>query len=346
MKKSKMKSPVKALKEKYTREVHMEFLSRFQADSHDTSKLESTESLVFEYRRCARPHILKVASKRQRSMDSILAEVEWVNFLAANGVGACRAVTSAAGNHVETIGKGADEMLAVSFEKAPGGFADENMDIAELAPMMGRTLGKIHRVSRNFSFSRPEYGTIGWFDCFTPAELESFLAPGDAHILDMYFALRENIDNLPKDKDSYGLIHGDFHPDNFYLHKRKIWLFDFECFEYAHFIYDISITTYYCRQHAKGLEGRDALAAFLSPFLSGYLRENKLDRKWLAYIPEFLKLHKIILYIDVYRTLGVEGVKARYNNFASTARKHILSGTASIGGGLVVNDFNPHEIAP
>lgn len=40
--------------------------------------------------------------------------------------------------------------------------------------------------------------------------------------------LLKEIENLPKDKDSYGLIHNDLHPGNFLIDGEHIHLIDFD----------------------------------------------------------------------------------------------------------------------
>ncbi len=117
---------------------------------------------------------------------------------------------------------------------------------------------------------------------------------------------------LPKNRDTYGLIHMDLHPWNFFYHNREIIPFDFDDCVYSWFVADLAMALYYVTQEEADVDGhkkkewwpgslslsRGALVkTFLEPFLSGYQPENALDSAWLRRIPEFLRLRLLDLYV-------------------------------------------------
>ena len=106
--------------------------------------------------------------------------------------------------------------------------------------------------------------------------------------------------NLPQSQDSYGLIHTDVHPGNFFVNEGKITVFDFDDSSYQWFASDIAIALYYTilwKFSDKPQSEKDAYAKkFLEDFMIGYNGENQLEAFWLNEIPYFMKLRDIILY--------------------------------------------------
>ncbi|MBU1878637.1 MAG: hypothetical protein KJ734_06785, partial [Chloroflexi bacterium] len=85
-----------------------------------------------------------------------------------------------------------------------------------------------------------------------------------------------------------------------------ITLFDFDDCCYCWFVHDIAIVLFYIVMGAE-----DELAfteTFLTHFLRGYRRENRLDPRWLNEIPHFLKLREIDMYAIIHRSFDVDNL--------------------------------------
>ena len=109
---------------------------------------------------------------------------------------------------------------------------------------------------------------------------------------------------LPKDRESYGLIHQDAHGGNFFVHEGQITLFDFDDCVYSWFIYDIAMVLFYAAMFKEDMAAYTA--DFMSEFLRGYSQENKLDPVWLKELPYFLKLREIDLYALIHFSFDLE----------------------------------------
>jgi Ser/Thr protein kinase RdoA (MazF antagonist) len=116
----------------------------------------------------------------------------------------------------------------------------------------------------------------------------------------------DHLHTLPRDPQSYGLIHFDAHTSNLFVDDHTdppiITLFDFDDCAYSWFANDIAIVLFYAISTAKNPP--EATQNFMIPFLRGYRRENRLDPAWLAEIPHFLKLREVDLYAMIHRSLG------------------------------------------
>ncbi len=134
-------------------------------------------------------------------------------------------------------------------------------------------------------------------------EVERFVPPSQTLVLERFCDLMEHLESLPRDRETYGMIHQDAHAGNFFVDEQaKITLFDFDDCCYSWFMNDIAIVLFYA---IMGHEDQPAFThEFMSHFLTGYRRENKLDRAWLREIPYFLKLREIDLYAVIYRSFA------------------------------------------
>jgi Ser/Thr protein kinase RdoA (MazF antagonist) len=125
--------------------------------------------------------------------------------------------------------------------------------------------------------------------------------------LEKYLKLKSHLDNLPKSRESYGLVHQDAHAGNVFVDdKGGITLFDFDDCTYSWFINDISIVLFYI---VMGVEHQAAFTKeFMTHFLRGYWAENHLEEEWLKEIPSFLNLREIDLYAVIHRSFNVDNI--------------------------------------
>lgn len=100
-------------------------------------------------------------------------------------------------------------------------------------------MGRMHLLTKSYkaaddAVQRDDWGT---WNMDNP-----YLQQGRYHILLKKLKSLENtIASLPKDAQSYGLIHNDFHPYNFHINNDDITVFDFDDSIYGWFALDIAI---------------------------------------------------------------------------------------------------------
>ena len=146
-----------------------------------------------------------------------------------------------------------------------------------------------------------------------------------------------HLETLPKDRDSYGLIHQDAHGGNFFVHEGKITLFDFDDCVYGWFIYDIAMVLFYAAMFKEDMAAYTA--TFMRDFLRGYKQENKLDPVWLAELPYFLKLREIDLYAIIHFSFDLENEDDPWIKGYMEGRKQ------RIDAGLPYIDFDWESLA-
>ncbi len=171
----------------------------------------------------------------------------------------------------------------------------EGVPIQEYFQNWGQVLGQMHRLTKTYkplseSIRRPEWHTWEYYNGFPYAERLPVIQK-------KYDQLIAELHALPKDTDSYGLIHNDFNDGNFTVDydNGDITVFDFDDCCYFWFMYDIAcaweggIGRIMFRPLA---ERQDFMDRYMEQVMEGYNRENTLSDDWLARLPLFLRLYR------------------------------------------------------
>ena len=280
---------------------------RFGINSDNINALDGFESFIFEYEKDDGEYILRIGHSRRRSPALIHAEVDWINYLADGGAGVAKAVLSVNDELVEAIDDGEDgQFLATAFVKAQGdnahkmGLWDETLFVK-----YGRLLGRMHKLSKDYEPSNPEWKRPTWNDPTSLTVLEQLSEEKETAVRAEYNKLLAHLNELPMDKDSYGMIHQDAHAGNFFVDENyNITLFDFDDAVFGHFIYDIAMVMFYAITNHPTPE--EQLATLWPLFMQGYQEENDLDPSWYAEILPFMKLREIDLYAVLIDTFGYD----------------------------------------
>jgi len=291
------------ISQRYHPAILEEALQRFAIDEQNIALLDGFESYIYAFSRPDGEFILRIGHSLRRTKELILGEVDWINTLAAGGAGVAKAVFSKNARLVEFIPDGQGGFfMATAFEKAEGGPAGGELWNPKLFRAWGRNLGRIHTLTKDYTPSQPAWKRDEW-DSAGNMPVESWLPASDTAILGKFQELMTYLQALPKDRDSYGLIHQDAHAGNFFVNQDyKITLFDFDDCVYSWFVYDIAMVLFYGLMAHE--DDPDYVRAFTRPFLEGYHQENILDPVWLAEIPYFLKLREIDLYAQILFSFG------------------------------------------
>ena len=122
-----------------------------------------------------------------------------------------------------------------------------------------------------------------------------------------------NIARLNANKDTYGMIHCDAHPGNFFLDNGKLTFFDFDdcCFQW--FVFDVATIVFSAVLQpwmGNSQSDREALATtFLHYFFEGYDRVFPVTTFMLAHMPLFLKARELSLYGVIHAHMDVNDLQ-------------------------------------
>ncbi|HBX69812.1 MAG TPA: hypothetical protein DEH25_10670 [Chloroflexi bacterium] len=291
--------------QRYTDDMLQALMQRFSIQPNEIKLLDGFESFIYEfYRPGDGEFILRVSHSGRRSPEMIAGEVDWINYLARGGANVSRAILSQQGNLVEGVADGyGEQFLATAFVKARGGPPWETEWTPAFVQHYGRVLGRIHKLTKAYEPANPAWRREEW-DAPGNVDLERWLPASETVALQKFQDLMRHLQSLPKDRESYGLIHQDAHGGNFFVHEGQITLFDFDDCVYGWFIYDIAMVLFYAAMHKEDMAAYTA--DFMRDFLRGYHQENQLDPVWLRELPHFMKLREIDLYAIIHFSFDVE----------------------------------------
>lgn len=224
------------------------------------------------------------------------AEMEWLYYLASKGVNAPFPLRTQNGRLVVKADDNGDTYIACAFSMLPGQRWDKNNPTLwnkEVFYHWGKAVGKMHRVTKEY---QPASGT----ETRAAFSIRSMISENIQTFPSINRFTEDRmaeIEALPKDKDSYGLIHNDLHPGNFLIDGGDICLFDFDGCAYSWYAFDIGNALYIALWHGRNTDaGEDLTNDIIKYFIKGYLEANDLDDFWLSKIPLFMMCCKIALF--------------------------------------------------
>ncbi|WP_209444160.1 phosphotransferase enzyme family protein [Paenibacillus ihuae] len=281
--------------------------NRYGINTEELSYLGGFQNFVYEYQHNDRSYILRVTPDKHRSANQVKAELNWIMYLANNGISASLPILSANHAWAEVIEAPEMYFTAVCFEKAPGNKIPypECLNNNEVYKQLGQITGKMHALSKLYKKQDAELRRHDWNLNYYLQNID--ILPSSHHrVKETYYSIIDTLKKLPMDNDAYGLIHGDMGFGNFHVSEQAgITLFDFDEAQYSWFVEDIAVQIYYL-VYVYGGEGGGAsreeqALRFMHYFMEGYRKENTLDNYWLKQIPVFLKLRELIVYIGAFR---------------------------------------------
>lgn len=317
----------KAIRDQFNDSVLQELAQKFGAKC--IKFIGGFESFVYEYKRQNRDYILRIShSSLHRAKDQISAEIDFVNYLAKNGAPVAAPIPSLSGEYLELATNTNPEFVGVSFTKAPGGHIQEEQWNPSFFEYYGQVMGQLHRLAKDYAPTDQAHRRSDCIDELT-GFAEKHLPETEGAIIEKYDRHLDYLKSLPRCRDCFGLIHQDLHTSNFFVDDTgKMMIFDFDECTYMWFAADIAMTLFYTvPPNSTDKEVLERTRSFLQHFMTGYRRENLLDRRWLLEIPVFFKMRELALYAAIHRSLDLDNLNPWAARFMKGRKEHILKGS-------------------
>jgi Ser/Thr protein kinase RdoA (MazF antagonist) len=306
-----------------------EIAPRFGLSTDDLHVIGKSGSSVFEYYLNNQRYILRIAQVTDSELDLLHGELDWIQYLADKGVSASVPVESKYGHLIEKVTLSSTQFAVISFQSAKGlppvklekGWNDN------LFSKWGEVIGQMHALTKSYRPPLEKYKRKEW-DETEDLNFIKFVPATQSNVINRCNALCSQLRSFPKDIDSYGLIHADMHRNNFMVDNGRLTVFDFEACHYNWFIYDVAVALFHALMKPyKNMKRPEFAEHFLRNFMTGYQQKNKLDNKWLSFLPIFLKLRRVIMYIDILRYWELDDLSAAREKYLSGTRIGIESDT-------------------
>jgi len=331
----------KYIHELFNEDILMQAAVRYSMDRNSLTKIGGFENFVYGYTWEDQEYILRLTHSSHREKSMVQSELDFIEYLSLHNAAVSKPVYSLNHELVEKISIDENNyFLATAFTKAPGKHMQPSDATDELFTEWGRSIGKMHRLTKDYVPKSSATTRPLWYEDPIFLNPKAYL-PEEHHIVgEKLNTLADKLKILPKDKDSFGLMHTDIHTGNFYIHEGKITIFDFDDSAYQYFISDIAIALFYCLLRPDTAENKIAFANhFLHHFLAGYREENQLSDQWLALLPDFLKLRELELYVVIYRSCDMDNPGPWEQNYMNGRKERIEKDVPYLGA---VWDIFPH----
>ena len=280
--------------------------------------------------------VLRISSTGDRNEKDYLAETEFVHYLAKGGAPVADVIPSVNGKLVETIEDDGAEVFISLFEYAKGMLlCDNGYRYREGAPLeeyfynTGKTLGKIHELSKGFvstaGHRRPNY-----FDKYN-IEYINRLIPDTYSDLKNAIAVRlEKFYDLPTNNQDYGLVHFDYSDGNYHIDMTNgnITVFDFDNCMYCWYMFDLANLYLHgegwFRYESDPAKRESGMQNYFNTILKGYKSETSISDDLLNQLSLFIDMVLIENIIDEFECAAREGEELDYEDIEAAAN-HLIN---------------------
>jgi len=262
-------------------------------------EITKVEAVTNEMFRCiAKQGVYFARITNYKSYDEQLEEVTYTNYLYKEGLGVSPTMVSNKGNQIEKITFNNKEVLTVLYAAVKGKHLSRNEWNADVLKELGKQIGKLHRLTKKFE----EIHSVRYINDWYQNEEYDFLKyiPEDETMIrDVAQEIITKINNIPKDKSNYGLLHGDLWLENVLVDDDlKLSMVDFQDCEKNFYIFDLAVPIYSAIEFSFVGGGniieyeRDITKAIIE----GYQEENNLPKEMLEILPLFIQLKEVFEY--------------------------------------------------
>ena len=274
-------------------------LDRYGVDIEKAKCFFSTQNFAFIFP--GEPFMIRVSATPKKTRSEIMSELMWLDDLKQFKQTVCEPNASLKGNLLEEFEVDGKTYRASMFRTARGVIKTTT----DMRPMfficVGDLLGAIHHISTDerelgIKFKRSTKSD----DFITLKNRVASKVP--AEIMQKIEAVEAKVNSLPQDVGKYGICHGDFHMNNFFVEENNIWVFDFDGCAYAHYLYDVASFVQACflQGYGKGQDLRKLMKEeMLYYFKLGYTLNKKCSDDFWDDLELFIEYRTAITYMSL-----------------------------------------------
>lgn len=209
-------------------------LARFALNNwrHDTHTLHDrlqwfriSSNAVYPFDRDGQLCFLRLSPSGEKESRELLGELDFLAFLQRRGYPAMRSLPSDQGERLLLLDTPWGRWYASAFEGVPGRPLAQLPMTERLAETYGAALGRLHGMSMQYNSPikrRSDQDALAW-------ARQVFMAhamPGK--VITALDETARQLSALPHTRNSYGLVHYDFEPDNVFWDGEACHAIDFE----------------------------------------------------------------------------------------------------------------------
>ena len=273
-------------------------LDRYGVDIENAQCHFSTQNYAFVFP--GEPFMIRVSTTQQKTRSEILSELMWLDDLKQFKQTVCEPNVSLRGNILEEFEVDGRNYRASMFRTARG-VIKTTTDMTPLYFIcVGDLLGAIHHVSTDKRQLGIKYKRKSKAADFAALKMRvaDKVPPQN---MEKIQKIETQVNSLPQDIGHYGICHGDFHMNNFFVEENNIWVFDFDSCAYAHYLYDIASFIQACFLHGYGAgrDLREVMDEILYYFKIGYMLNITCDEHFWDNLELFITYRTALTYLSL-----------------------------------------------
>ncbi|MBQ8201899.1 MAG: phosphotransferase [Clostridia bacterium] len=250
------------------------WLNRFRISSNAVYPFMQDGSLAF----------LRLAPEEEKQDAQVQAELDFLAYLHAQGYPAMQSLPSLDGAALVRIDSPWGRYLASAFACVPGVPVEDAPPDERVMTRYGEALGRLHALSARYVPVRRRQShadALAW----TARTLAAHHAPDC--MLEVCDRIACRLSAMPKNRETYGLVHYDFEPDNVFWDEAQdcCHVIDFDDSMYHFYVLDIE-QALDALDEMLSEQGRASFSeAAQAQFLAGYRLHFPLSEDMLAQRP-------------------------------------------------------------
>ncbi|WP_174818598.1 phosphotransferase enzyme family protein [Paenibacillus kobensis] len=261
--------------------------------------------------------VIRIAFLSDRSREYFLAEVEYIRYLFEHGGSVSDVVRSKKGNLLEEILHRQHPFFVCVFDKAKGMLlADNHYRYREGAPITeyyyncGKTLGKMHQLSKGYT---PTHRRYSFFDKYNTEYIDKLIPDSLSLLKEKLAELLGTLTELDQNPESFGMVHFDYSDGNYMIDygTGQITVFDFDNSCFCWYMYDLANVWTHGVGWIQFEQDVDKRRKFMDDYfetvLAGYRSETEIEQSMLEQLPLFIKVTILESIVDAFEVMRNNG---------------------------------------
>jgi Ser/Thr protein kinase RdoA (MazF antagonist) len=270
---------------------HIEDTIRGWAGEKEYELVDDVQNIIYKFKISDRYYILRFSHSSLRTNDDILSEIDWINYLVDNHIPAAKPRKSIDESFTKVIEVDDSYFVASVFEYAKGDFIDTSGHTywsPNFLKKWGSIVGRLHALGKKYAPDSHTKRRHEWSSIELIERAKKCVPKHHSAVINKIEDICEQMNELSKTKDTYGLIHYDLNPTNFFYNEGEITIFDFDDCCYNYFLHDVSGAIPLYSRKLRGPGWRKHFETFFGFFLDGYFSQNNMDSSTFALMHLFL----------------------------------------------------------
>jgi amicoumacin kinase len=264
---------------------------------------EDSDGIAYLFESKGKKKVLKILSfeeEKKQSLEAFEERIRFAHFLGESGVRIAFPKALNSSELYSKITEGKYIFVAYVMDYIEGKMPETIMLTTEFVRSWGKLIGRTHKLTKqypiwkNLNSNRFEFGYQDEIDFFQNWCKEDSVKTA-------WIDMKKIMDDMPKDRDCYGVIHNDNHQRNIIAREKDITLIDIDCITGQFFLQDITVPAQGIMFDLTGgmykpVDDIEPLKKYFDYFINGYEQECHLDSIWLEKITTFINYRRLLLF--------------------------------------------------